>query len=705
MPPNQANKAIGEYHLVEGMTRNRSTSDKSPVKSQAQTDQDAKSSSPKAKTSSSSSRPYNADEIRKFIEKQRRKANASEPGDGGGRGRADKQQRKRTDTSNTDEPKQSQIVTTKRKTLSIKAPDASSLSDGPTTNDYTHKVLVENKNKLGLQMRQQQQQASSSKQSKKTLNVAFSEMFPAHARSQVATRHQSSVESALQSAAKHDRLTKICSIALELQAKLEQTKLTLVNLAGVKETAPVAATLLSKDDISSILTESRQKMNMLESMWSTKNNSINKTTAEVKLEPEQPTENSVQLAFKRFKQTGVQIVFDTSNIERNQKDAAAAAAAAAINEAKHDEYNFINIYTKRKSLLTSANEAPSPNNNNNNNNNNMKANNQVLAGRKASLSTSTADSTTSLSKYLSASKKKTTTTTNDNKQSETATDNRKTPSAKFAADSPHHSKRIINDATNTSASDSSAAETSDSETLVSKSTAKVDKKERLLANSSSEEEEEEELLLLANESKRSTAKKPTATLAYSPNISTLSTVHDSFSVTRPLSVAPPAPPVKAQLKTNKKESTASRYSPSSLERMLNVGLNYLDTLASSQLHLEELDKARCVGLGQQETVALAAFLTKKPPPPLSSFIYPSSAASHIGNHFGGERRQEKAHKETQSSLKQSKNDVTSNSESETVDQQSPSNQHNFPVRCFFSYILLIFCLIVCAFVASSSRAS
>ncbi len=39
-----------------------------------------------------------------------------------------------------------------------------------------------------------------------------------------------------------------------------------------------------------------------------------------------------------------------------------------------------------------------------------------------------------------------------------------------------------------------------------------------------------------------------------------------------------------------------------------MGINYLDTLNSSALHLEELDKVRCIGLAQQETVALAGLL-------------------------------------------------------------------------------------------------
>lgn len=56
------------------------------------------------------------------------------------------------------------------------------------------------------------------------------------------------------------------------------------------------------------------------------------------------------------------------------------------------------------------------------------------------------------------------------------------------------------------------------------------------------------------------------------------------------------------------EPSSNRYSPSSLERLLNINMNYLDTLNVSAVQIEELDKVRCVGRAQQETVALAYML-------------------------------------------------------------------------------------------------
>lgn len=57
-----------------------------------------------------------------------------------------------------------------------------------------------------------------------------------------------------------------------------------------------------------------------------------------------------------------------------------------------------------------------------------------------------------------------------------------------------------------------------------------------------------------------------------------------------------------------RDKESMRYSPSSLERLLHAGMNYLDTLNASALQLEELDKVRCIGFAQQETVALAHLL-------------------------------------------------------------------------------------------------
>ena len=65
---------------------------------------------------------------------------------------------------------------------------------------------------------------------------------------------------------------------------------------------------------------------------------------------------------------------------------------------------------------------------------------------------------------------------------------------------------------------------------------------------------------------------------------------------------------KEATRRNLTENDKRDYSPSTLERMLNAGLNYLENLSNSTIQLEELDKVRCIGLAQNENVVLAHFL-------------------------------------------------------------------------------------------------
>ena len=79
----------------------------------------------------------------------------------------------------------------------------------------------------------------------------------------------------------------------------------------------------------------------------------------------------------------------------------------------------------------------------------------------------------------------------------------------------------------------------------------------------------------------------------------------------PTRVQPPQRPIEQpERKANKMmppevNNKEIRYSPRSLETMLSAGINYWDTLNVSAIQLEELDKIRCIGLAQQETVYLA----------------------------------------------------------------------------------------------------
>ena len=69
----------------------------------------------------------------------------------------------------------------------------------------------------------------------------------------------------------------------------------------------------------------------------------------------------------------------------------------------------------------------------------------------------------------------------------------------------------------------------------------------------------------------------------------------------------------ALVRSNKVENGGGelRYTPAALEQLLNAGLNHLDVLNLSALQLEELDKVRCIGVAQQETVALAHLIKRQ----------------------------------------------------------------------------------------------
>ncbi|RMZ93280.1 hypothetical protein BpHYR1_054627, partial [Brachionus plicatilis] len=96
--------------------------------------------------------------------------------------------------------------------------------------------------------------------------------------------------------------------------------------------------------------------------------------------------------------------------------------------------------------------------------------------------------------------------------------------------------------------------------------------------------------------------------------------HQAFHLTQQLHLVTEQPsqlPQPQKPKTRIVQESESidpkRYSPASLERLLHAGINYLDTLNTSALQLEELDKIKCIGFAQQDTVALAQYLKDKQP--------------------------------------------------------------------------------------------
>ena len=74
-----------------------------------------------------------------------------------------------------------------------------------------------------------------------------------------------------------------------------------------------------------------------------------------------------------------------------------------------------------------------------------------------------------------------------------------------------------------------------------------------------------------------------------------------------------------------------RYTPAALEQLLHAGLNHLDVLNLSALQLEELDKVRCIGMAQQETVALAHLIKSQKTVANEAAILSGSNLDHVRN--------------------------------------------------------------------------
>jgi hypothetical protein len=145
---------------------------------------------------------------------------------------------------------------------------------------------------------------------------------------------------------------------------------------------------------------------------------------------------------------------------------------------------------------------------------------------------------------------------------------------------------------------------------------------------------------LTEHSSSSNSSSSTSTVATSSSSSTATSSSGSnppnfnFNSTKPFEVNAPVQPPPANtikqpvlepkptnyglkvgamksIRAGRADEQDPRYSPSSLERLFNAGINYLDILNSSTLQLEELDKVRCIGVAQQETVALAHLLKQQ----------------------------------------------------------------------------------------------
>jgi hypothetical protein len=451
---------------------------------------------------------------------------------------------------------------------------------------------------------------------------------------------------------KHDRLKRICSMALELQTKLHQTKLKLFGynpnddsiLANNtnQQTNMLASTKINDEsgggssndlkNIDDIFADSREKMILLENMFkdnlkeermrlTNKINSVNSvnsssSSSSNSLSSDLPgignyskqtnqeltldlAARKIQYAYREYamrrktKNTNKQLIpAQTKKIANKiKKDNSTASNQAKtiltssnLNTIQTDEYNFINIY-RRKVTIESADqkENDSVKSIKNNNNKNHNYNNNLSIASNSSTSSSSSDST-SISKYISNSNKSK--SNNLSRKVSSKVDAFVEVEHTSSGSSSIESNSVVTSTTSKSTSSSSSSSSTSSS---SSSTATSSSSSSTTTSLSTATSENSNIKYLVGS--KSNKVKPSIITHQDKKISKLKKILDE-----------------------QQEQKDGRYSPSSLERMLSMGINYLDTLNNSALHLEELDKVRCVGLAQQETVTLASLLKNQTNP-------------------------------------------------------------------------------------------
>ena len=445
---------------------------------------------------------------------------------------------------------------------------------------------------------------------------------------------------------KHDRLKRICSMALELQTKLHQTKLKLFGynpnedsfLANNinQQTNLLASTKINDEssgmngndlkNIDDIFADSREKMILLESMFkdnlkeervrlTNKINSVNSLSSSssnslssdlpgignysTKQTNQELTQDlaarKIQYAYRlysmrrKYRNINKQLIPSNNNKKGSSKikkdsitasnQAKSVLTSSDLNTFQADEYNFINIYRKRVTIESTTQKENENKSIKNNVSYTVNSNNNNLSTASNSSSTSSSSDSTSISKYISHSNKSKSNNLSRKISSkvDTVVEMEQVSSASSIESNSVVTSTVSKSSTSTSASSSSSSST----TITSSSSSTASSVAGTSENTNTK----------YSAGSKSNQIKPTLSNLQNKKISKLKQVLDE-----------------------RQEQKESRYSPSSLERMLSMGINYLDTLNSSALHLEELDKVRCIGLAQQETVALASLLKNQTNP-------------------------------------------------------------------------------------------
>lgn len=395
---------------------------------------------------------------------------------------------------------------------------------------------------------------------------------------------------------KHDRLKKICSMALDLQTKLQQTKLKLFGIDNEEDSFLHNNKINNKYRIETIYNEDYFNQGPITNLINDKKriNNLKNNHEFIEDQNEYDQELPGILNLKKFKTNydeeltsnlaakKIQGAFrnylnkkDPKNNINNKLNELKLKSKSKYKKLKEnelllkpaaDDYNFINVFKKKNSSIQTKTT------DNANDKKKISLKKEKLKNQELNVtasSSSPSSTSTSLSKYMIETEKILTykKSSNSNTSVSSISLKDKTPNQIIENeemeydDNIENEKSSVSESTSRSSSNSTITNGSLNVTNKLKKKVEVELLEESLSNS-----------------KRIQANKPT---------------DETVS---------PKRLIQSQKSTDTKEM---RYSPSSLECLLKAGLNYLDTLNTSAIHLEELDKVRCIGLAQQDTVTLA----------------------------------------------------------------------------------------------------
>lgn len=458
---------------------------------------------------------------------------------------------------------------------------------------------------------------------------------------------------------KNDRLKKICSMALDLQTKLQQTKLKLFGLNSNEDAYAafnskkaeenigssyfMASTKLEPNDDEYLETDMNDKQDkaiLFENLSRPKANNlieeyqINEDLAEAdlpgvnRLAEFKPNHMSQDIAARKIQNAyRLYMMRKRSKTNKREMEREVDLRQAGVKKIKSqkvdpssstgtpsakpsdaaDNYNFINIYKKRiksdnLNLLTKSKPKHSDHHhhhhhhshfaenytedflsyqsaqaNNNNNNSSIK---KLIEKSSLTSSSSTSTNSTSIYKYMKIKKKS---NSIQSKSSHKEPENNNDQVEMNEESLTEHSS-----SSNSSSSTSTAATSSSSSTATTSSSGSNPPNSNFNFNSTKPFEVNAPVQQPLGNSIKQPVLEPPKPTNYGLKLAAMKNIRAS-----------------------KTDDQDPRYSPSSLERLFNAGINYLDILNSSTLQLEELDKVRCIGVAQQETVALAHLLKQQ----------------------------------------------------------------------------------------------